>query len=189
MTERVVVCAFDLATTLGWALHEPGLERPFWGSERLPGGPGDVGAAADRLERLMRELRLMYGVTHWFFEAQHIGTFRKKGETKARMMNMDVMRRLIALGTIVEKFAFQTKTHAYQVIISEWRKHFIGRGAAFGDVDPKELAVQKCRNYGWHTDIADEAEALGILDFALTMIPDYVRPWRDEALFKGRDFI
>src|SRR3546814_9141638 len=72
--------------------------------------------------------------------------------------------------------------------------YFLGRGGGFKKTedkknylpghDPKELAIQRCAQYGWHTDIADAAEAVGILDFGLTMIPDYERPWRDALLMK-----
>jgi hypothetical protein len=181
MMKPPVVLALDLATTTGWALHRPGMPRPFFGSERLPGKPHEVGAAADRLERLLRELYIAHrefgGITHFFFEAQHV----------SEQMNIDTVYKLIALGGIVEKFAFQVKAHVYKVSIAEWRKHFIGRGSGFGSkgLDPKELAIQRCAQYGWHTDVSDEAEALGILDYCLTMIPDYVRPWRDAALLGG----
>src|SRR3546814_15095463 len=88
----------------------------------------------------------------------------------------------------------QKKPWVYKVNISEWRKHFLGRGGGFKKTedkknylpghDHKELAIQRCAQYGWHTDIADAAEAVGILDFGLTMIPDYERPWRDALLKK-----
>jgi hypothetical protein len=176
-----VVLALDLATTTGWALHRPGMERPFWGSERLPGKPHEVGRAADRLERMLRDLYIAHkalgGISHFFFEAQHV----------AEQMNIDTVYKLIALGGIVEKFAFQVGALVYKVNIAEWRKHFLGRGAGFKalKLDQKELAIQRCAQYGWHTDVSDEAEALGILDFSLTMIPGYVRPWRDAALLGG----
>ena len=176
-----VVLALDLATTTGWAWHRPGMPRPFFGAERLPGGPRDVGQPADRLERMLRDLYVLTksegGISHFFFEAQHL----------AAKINIDTVYRLIALGGIVEKFAFQVGAKAYKVNIAEWRKHFLGKGSGFkarGE-DQKELAIQRCAQYGWHTDVADAAEALGILDFALTMIPDYPRPWRDNALLGG----
>lgn len=191
------IVALDIATTTGWAWHKRDLPRPLWGSERLPGGPHAVGQPADRLERLLRQLYIMLkphgGISHFFFEAQHL----------AKHGNVDVIYRLIALGGIVEKFAFQTGAHCYKVDISTWRKHFIGRGSGFkrdqsypgktkpylpGE-DPKILANDRCRALGWHTDVFDESDALGILDFSLTLIgnadPTYTRPWRDNALMGG----
>ena len=189
--------AFDLATTTGWAWHAEGMPRPFFDAFTLPGEAGEVGRPAAALEDW---LRIIYRrsreegvpITHWFFEAQHIGS----------KINIDTAYRLMVLGGIIEKFAHQVKPKhqkkawVYKVHISEWRKHFIGRGGGFkrdktqkhkpylpGE-DPKELAIQRCGQYGWHTDVADAAEAVGILDFGLTMIPGYERPWRDALLLK-----
>lgn len=186
---QAAVLALDIATTTGWALHFPGLERPYFGAFRLPGDARAVGQPADALERWMRDMCITMkargGISHIFFEAQHI----------SQKANIDTVYRLIALGGVVEKFAFQIKAHTYKVDISSWRKHFIGRGSGFKKTpdkkaylpgeDPKELAVQTCADYGWHTDVADAAEAIGILDYALTMLPDYERPWRDRKILGG----
>jgi hypothetical protein len=195
---QAAVLALDLATTTGWALHRPGMQRPFFHAFTLPGGPRDVGEPAAALEEWlrdkMREMRAGGGISHFFYEAQHI----------TPNINMETTARLIGLAAIVDKFAFQTKAKAYSVDIGTWRKHFIGRGSGFkrekvwnekkqkmvngkylpGE-DPKELAVQRCEQYGWHTDIHDAAEACGILDYSLTLLPDYHRPWRDKLLMQG----
>lgn len=183
------VLALDLATTTGWAWHLPGMPRPLFGAFRLPGDARAVGQPADALERWLREQALLLrphgGISHFMFEAQHISS----------RANVDTLYRLIALGGIVEKFAYQVKGHCYKVDISTWRKHFIGRGSGFKRTadkksylpgeDPKELAIQRCAEYGWHTDVADAAEAVGILDYSLSLIPDYERPWRDARLLGG----
>ncbi len=179
---KTCVVGLDIATTTGWAWHRKGMPRPFFGSMRLPGTPQEVGRPADALERFLRDQYMLLkpegAPTHYFFEAQHI----------AAKINIDTVYRLIALGGIVEKFAYQVGAKVYKVHISEWRKHFIGRGAAF-KTDPKQLALQRCAEYGWHTDVADEAEACGILDFALTLVGEdhHPRPWRDAALLKAID--
>lgn len=186
---QAAVLALDLATTTGWALHRPGMERPFFGAFRLPGDANAVGQPLDALERWLRDMALNTrsegGISHFFFEDQHVGA------------NARTAYRLIGLGALVEKFAYQTKANVYCVGIGEWRKHFLGRGGGFkrdktkpdkpylpGE-NPKELAVNRCQQYGWHTDVHDAAEACGILDFALTLIPDYHRPWRDKLLMQG----
>lgn len=123
-------------------------------------------------------------ITHFFYEMPFIDT---------KKINATTSKRLMALAGACEMFAFQVGAiGCYEIQISEWRKHFIGRGGGFKKIkgtkkylpgeDPKELAVRRCAQYGWHTAIHDEADACGVLDYALTMIPDYVRPWRDDAL-------
>jgi hypothetical protein len=173
MTARVL--ALDLATVTGWALHKPDMQRPFFGAVKLLGSVGEVGKRADALERWLRGQHRLHRFTHYVFEAQHV----------AAKMDIDTVYMLIALGGVVEKFAFQVGAHCYKVHISEWRKHFLGRGAGFGKTNPKELAIQRCAQYGWYTDVHDAAEACGILDFFLTMIPAHPRPWRDAVFMKG----
>lgn len=171
------VLALDLATNTGWAEHEPGMDRPFFGSFRLPGGPGDIGKRADTLERFLRDRFILRRFTHIVYEAQHVSS----------QINIETIEMLLALSGIVQKFSYQVGIgkFCYKVNIAEWRKHFIGRGAGFGDQDPKKLAIAKCAQYGWHTDIGDEADALGVLDYFLTMVPGHPRPWRDYALMGG----
>jgi len=181
--KQAAVLALDLATTTGYAWHRPGMPRPFFGSFRLPGDARETGKACDALERWLRDLYIILkadgGISHFFYEAQHVGP----------KLNMDVLYKLIGLGATVEKFAFQTGNRlCYRVNIAEWRKHFLGKGSGFkarGE-NQKEMAIQRCGQYGWHTDVSDAAEALGILDYSLTMIPNYVRPWRDNALLGGQ---
>lgn len=196
---KTSVLALDLATTTGWAWHTPGMPRPFFGAFKLPGEPGEVGRPADALEHWLRGMYIRSRdagapITHWFFEAQHIDA----------KINIDTIYRLITLGGLVEKFAFQVmpkgqkKPWVYKVEIGKWRKHFIGRGGGFkrdqtvpgkhkpylpGE-DPKDIAIARCEAYGWHTDVADAAEACGILDYSLTLITGYERPWRDALLLK-----
>jgi hypothetical protein len=198
-----VVLALDLATTTGWALHAPGMERPFFDAFTLPGGPRDIGvpclALEDWLEEMWETFADMGGFSHVCFEAQHINP----------KMSVENAYRLICLGGIVERCVarwcreVKEKTgkgnmvRVYKVDISTWRKHFLGRGSGFkrdktkkgkpyfpGE-DPKEIAVNRCTQYGWHTDIHDAAEACGILDYFLSLIPNYHRPWRDRALLGG----
>lgn len=193
---KTSVLALDLATTTGWAWHAEGMPRPFFDAFKLPGNPGDVGRPCDALERWLREFYLKtkeagFPITHWFFEAQHVDA----------KININTVYRLVGLGATIEKFAFQVKPQSqrelwcYKVYISEWRKHFLGRGGGFKrdpktkkylpGHDPKELAIQRCGAYGWHTDVADAAEAIGILDYGLSMIPNHPRPWRDALLMKS----
>lgn len=194
------VLALDIATTTGWALHYQGLQRPFFGALRLAGGEENVGKALDQMLRFLEDLQAKlaargHGITHIFYEKPFI----------PGAVNSSTSERLMGLCAVVQMFAFRIgATSCYSIDISEWRKHFIGRGSGFkrtadkkhylAGQDPKELAVQQCARYGWHTDIADAAEACGVLDYALSLIdrgcveaglPGYSRPWRDRLVLGG----
>lgn len=183
------VLALDLATTTGWALHEGSMERPFFGAFRLPGGPHDVALGADALLRFLDEKHDLFHFTHVVFEDQFIPT----------AVNSKTARRLMGLAAMTEWWCLRNKVRCFSVLLVEWRKHFLGRGSGFKrtpdkkrylpNQDPKELAIRKCAEFGWHTDIADAAEACGLLDYFLHLIakgvPGFVIPWRDYALFAG----
>jgi len=68
-----------------------------------------------------------------------------------------------------------------EVNMSTWRRHFIGkmkRGTR--TVDLKEFAMRRCRELGFNPKRHDEAEALGLLDYACSDLG--VTPfWRVEA--------
>lgn len=191
------VLALDIATTTGWALHYQGLQRPLFGALRLAGGEENVGKALDQMLSFLQDLQARlaargHGITHIFYEKPFIPS----------AVNSSTSERLMGLCAVVQMFAFRIgATSCYSIDISEWRKHFIGRGGGFKRTpdkkhylpgqDPKERAIQQCARYGWHTDIADAAEACGILDYALSLIdrgcveaglPGYPRPWRDRLL-------
>lgn len=193
------VLALDIATTTGWALHNDELERPFFGAVKLPGGQNEVGKACDALlgflERLdQRVAAAGKPISHIFWEKPFIPT----------QVNSQTSERLMGLCAVAQLFGYRAGViSCYAVDIAEWRKHFLGRGAGFKKGakgkylpghDPKELAIQQCASFGWHTDIADAAEACGVLDYGLAMLDrglreaglaGYVRPWRDNTLLSG----
>ena len=202
MTETVrlgSVLALDIATTTGWALHNPDLQRPFFGALALPGGGERIGAALDKLLRFLEQLDGRMAetgrpISHIFYEKPFI----------PGQVNSVTSERLMGLCAVTQMFAYRRQmTSCLSVDISEWRKHFLGRGGGFKrtpdkkhylpDHDPKELAIRECARFGWHTDIADAAEACGILDYALSMLDSavrqhgmtYPRPWRDATLLGG----
>lgn len=64
------------------------------------------------------------------------------------------------------------------VNIAAWRRHFIGkmpRGTKSPDL--KHMAMQRCRELGFDPTKHDAAEALGLLDYQLS-IEGVLAPWR-----------
>jgi hypothetical protein len=183
--------ALDLATTTGWALHQPGLERPFFGAIKLPGRPRDIGARMEALRVFLADKHAIYKPTDYLFEAQHVPMPKKLpgGKWSGPSMDIDTLAMLLGLGAMVEWFAHRVGARCFKVHISEWRKHFIGRGSGFGATGAKEMAIRKCAEFGWHTDVADAAEACGILDFYMHLLAqadhDYAIPWRNKSFFGG----
>ena len=64
------------------------------------------------------------------------------------------------------------------VNIAAWRRHFIGSmPRATKSIDLKHLAMQRCRELGFNPAKHDAAEAIGQLDYQLS-IEGIVPPWR-----------
>lgn len=167
--------ALDLATVTGWAVHSTGMHRPFLGSLRLGGEAQKVGAPALALWQFLNDQHRLHQFTHCVFEAQHVSA----------KMNIDTVYKLIALGGVVEMFCEAAQIRCYKVHIGEWRKHFIGKGTGLSRPEAKARCIAECEKFGWDTVDDNAAEACGILDFFLTLLPGEQRPWRDDAFMKG----
>jgi hypothetical protein len=186
-----LVVGLDTATTTGAAWHHPGMPRPFFKAFKLPGLARDIGQRCDALDKWLSDLHAAYkaegGITHIFLEEQHLGQVGGGKGRPRKSIPPATIKMLAGLSAIVQTFAYQIGANCYETGIADWRKHFLGRGTGFkprGEC-PKELSIQRCAQYGWHTDSPDAAEACGILDYSLTLIPGYVRPWRDMTLLGG----
>lgn len=190
MADRLSVLALDLATVTGWSAWHPGLNepRPHFDAVRLKGKVGEVGKASESLRVLLGKLFYTYRPTHVCFEAQHVPVpkFNRATGQITTTMSIDTVYKLIALGAMVEWYCYRTGVPSFKVEISTWRKHFLGRGGGFkkAGLDPKQEAIKKCEAIGVYTENDNAAEAVGILDYFLTLCPDVVPPWRHQSIFE-----
>jgi len=172
------ILALDLATVTGWAVFKSGMQRPHFGAQRLPGEALEVGRPVEALRRMISDLHAVHGFTDIVFEAQHI----------AEKTNIDTVYRLIALGGMTEWIAHRVGARCFKVHIQTWRKHFLGKGTGFSRDEAKDMAIARAEEYGVITDVADAAEAFGILDYYCALIErndrSFTTPWRDKRLFK-----
>lgn len=215
------VLAMDIATRMGWALHKPGMERPFFGTVQFAKTPQEVGLAMEQMRAFLESQHVLHrGLTDIVWEAQHVATQKKKRkddkndpatvaairrllahegpvdldairrlvwEVEIATIDFNVIRKLIALGAMAEYFGHCIGARCFQVHIGTWRKHFCGRGNLKRD-EAKMLAMDECRRLGIDPPDDNAAEAMGILDYYLSIRkPDgqpYHVPWRDVGLFQ-----
>lgn len=185
-----VVLAMDIATKMGWALHKPGMPKPFFGTVQFPSSPLLVGESMEAMrEFLTRQHELHGGLTDIIFEAQHVATQKKKrkdGSEETRTIDMNVIRKLIALAAMAEWFAHCIGARCFQVHIGTWRKHFCGTGKLTRD-RAKQIAMDEARRLGIDPPDDNAAEACGILDYYLSIRrinrAPYPVPWRDVGFF------
>ena len=184
----MAILALDLATVTGWALHEEGQALPFFGTLRLPYTPDECGPPMAKLRDFLDEKHAIWKFTEVVFEAQHIPMpkWDKVKKKWVQMLDMRTVYKLISLGSMIELWCQDNGIgdRCYQVHIATWRKHFIGEGNLKRDA-AKIKCMAVCQNLGWNTVEEDAAEAMGILDYYLSIKPNYDRPWRDRMLAGG----
>jgi hypothetical protein len=167
---RPVVLALDIALRrTGWAVGWPGMQRPFWGVHEIAGDWD--GREGERLHawRQFLEARLAeHGVNCIAMELPFI-------DGRAFSFNGTVA--VLQMQVIALELAHAFGIRAGGVAIASWRAHCIGHGMAPKHLARKErtpwlkdVAMKRAAERGWLTRFHDEAEALGIMDFALSCL-------------------
>lgn len=179
------VLALDLSKrSTGWACWNGESERPIYGHWRLGSEFTTDGAVFAKLHSEMNALFRVQRYDVIYFE-EPIHPAQLSGHTNAK-----TIRLAAGLAAHVESFAYAVCCRRVEAInVQTWRKDFIGRqsipkGGKRGDARNllKELTIERCRQLGFTPQRDDEADAIGILDYALGL-NGIVPPWRkDEVL-------
>lgn len=160
-----VILALDIAKDrTGWALGRAD-EQPVSGVFETQNW---TKVTADReLDRWRRwlsrmcEQRRFEAVAHEciFVDVRDRKKFQFSG-TQAQMM----------MAGILFQWCYERKIPTFEAMIPRWRGHFLGFTSRPAGTDPdywKTSAMEECRRRGWDwMRYHDEAEALGILDYA-----------------------
>jgi hypothetical protein len=169
--------ALDVATTTGFAYGMPGA-RPSWGhfrSGRRGAASGEVLSAFS----LWLAERCLAWRPHWIvFEAPYIprtaparirtatGHIIATVPAVTPPIDINVLRRLIAMCGLVEMIAHDHRIHCREAAANVICRHFTGRGS-WGSRANKKAATQKmCGVYGWPGVSEDEADALALWVYA-----------------------
>lgn len=169
-TERLVVLALDIAKwRTGWAVGYPGMNRPSWGVYQLAGDwDRHEGQRLHQwrnfLERKIDEHQIAYiAVERPFIDMKN---FDYNGTCPILQMHGIVLELTHARGI-----------RCGAVSIQSWRSHFLGTSQAPKGLAShqrtaalKDMAMRQCAQRGWLPEFHDEAEALGIMDFALACL-------------------
>jgi len=159
------ILALDQATVTGWAVGEP--SRRLIASGSFPAKMGlyhMVGFWTEKLRTLFEE---------------HEPEFLAIEQPFIGPMNSDITEKLYALYALAHLVAGEHTVGVMPCNIGKWRKHFYSGptprppkgtpSAAWY----KQMALDECRRRGWEVGGHDEAEACGILDFAMgTLCPE-----------------
>lgn len=167
---NLVVLALDLAKNrTGWAVGYPGMPRPSWGVFQLAGEwERHEGKRLNEWRRFLEKKIGEHAVTYIAMERPFI-------DLKAFDYNGTVP--IMQMQGIALELAESRSLKSGAVSIQSWRSHYLGLTAAPKHLAQKErtpwlkdAAMKRCAERGWLPEYHDEAEALGIMDFALACL-------------------
>lgn len=164
----------------GWAISEPNAPKPNYGLYPMPTWGDFEGARLCQYEDwLISEIKAK-GVTHIFYEAPvqvRPKIIYKAG--RAILLNVksfDVVSKQLQQIGAIHMAAHRCGIVIQQVTANDWRLRALGKttiAGLSGEMLRKELklmAVKACALRGWYVVSDDVAEALLILDFALSTL-------------------
>jgi hypothetical protein len=155
------ILALDLATTMGWA-HGRARERYHHGSVRL-GPPGSShGRVGATLITFLTDFCKVNGRPDCIVYESPLNPFAMRGKT-----NFKTARVLLSMPFTVEAVAHLLSVDVQEVGVSTVRSHFVGGSIAKGD--GKALVQRQCRLLGYDPQDDNAADAIAILDYALSI--------------------
>jgi hypothetical protein len=160
MTSRIL--ALDLATATGFACGSIDEGIVEHGTHRMPKTGEDVGLFLAHFREWLS------GVTEhlqpWtiFFEAPVL-----PGRDKTSLITL---RKLYSLAGLTELVAHDRQIDCREANASDITTHFIGKGAPRYGQRRKDATMQKCRDRGWTFVDENDADALALLDYALSLL-------------------
>jgi hypothetical protein len=188
--------ALDLSKSrTGWAVLRDGAARAEFGHWRLGSEYTSNGGVFAKLHEHMADVHQVCPFDRIYFEAP-ITPAHLQGYTTIQTLKL-----LGGLAAHAESFghAYRCRT-VKEVNIEHWRPFFLGRmevaeakaiarrARKAGDAkasarqDLKDLTMLRCRQLGFAPRYDDEADAIGVLDYACEL-QGIIPPWRaDEVL-------
>jgi hypothetical protein len=191
------ILALDLSRTrTGWAVLRDGAARAEFGHWVLGTEWTSNGGVFAKLHQVMAELHQVMPFDSIYFE-QPITPAHLQGYT-----TIQTLRLLGGLASHVESFghAFRCRT-VMDINVEHWRGEFIGADLvaeikadvrrqkragdkrASGRKDLKWAVMERCRQLGFRPRYDDEADALGLLTYAI-LLRGETPPWLAEEVLR-----
>jgi hypothetical protein len=157
------ICALDLSkSSTGFACWGPEDSKTASGVWELGSIFTSRGRVFQKLHMNLLDLHTISPIDAIFYE-DGINIFPGAVATNAESIKLSA-----GLAAHAESFAEAIGArHIHAVNMTTWRRHFLGkmpRGTRKSDL--KEMAMERCRQLGFKPAKHDEAEAIGILDYA-----------------------
>lgn len=174
------IIALDLSKrSTGWAIWQPGWDAPRYGAAQLGSEFTSDGQTYVKLHQILSDLRMTICKFDVIYFEEPLNPNVMQGST-----NIDTLRVLSGLAAHTMSYGYAMRCRTKPVNIATWRKFFVGkmpRGTK--SKDWKDYADERCRQYGWKPTKSDEADALGILDYACEL-EGIMPPWRENEVLR-----
>ncbi len=175
------ILALDLSKrSTGWACFSETDERPIFGHWQLGSEYTSLGKTFLNLHQNVYDLHKLGEISHLFYEDSLL-------QLSNGGSNPETLRVLGGLCMHVESIGEALGVRVIRAVHqATWRKHFIGRGTSrskYKKFDLKAMSRERCEQFGFKTKNDDEADAIGVLDYAC----DYqgiIPPWRRDEVFR-----
>jgi hypothetical protein len=160
--------AFDPGRSCGWAAWSSGYSAPRYGLI-------DLSSDTEGALYAKAGVRFSEYVGEGAVVAVEAPILPRGGSIKSRLVLFGIRAQILSV-------AHRRGARVIEPTVSEWRKHFIGVTQAPKDIKGTEnrrrwikgVAIRKVASLGWGAVGADEADAIGILDYLRFVAdPDY----------------
>lgn len=174
------ILALDLSKrSTGWAVWPAGSDKPRYGHWVLGSEFTSDGRTYCKLHQNLADLHQVVPFEHIYYE-EPLRPEMMQGNT-----NIVTLRVLTGLAAHACSFAEAYSLRTVKAVnISTWRADFIGRQKRGTKRETlKSLTMERCRQLGFAPRRDDEADALGILDYACTA-SGVIPPWRANEVLR-----
>lgn len=185
----ISVAAFDISlSSTGWAAGVPAImdrksAHPGYGTFEPDKGEDTEHLTLYRFWELLQRLHTQHNLTHIVWERIFVSFQDPRGRSK---FQFNGTRRQFQMEGVLLAFCGMHNIQPLDVGISTWREHAYGSAKAppneGGKLEPdywKKVAVAWAAKAGYFVTTHDEAEALAIMDWALSMLDSRYAGWSD----------
>jgi hypothetical protein len=153
------------------------MEKPSSGTFDLPSDAEDLGRVGYQLHVNLNRLLSVHRFERIFYEAP-IPPSQLMGQ-----IQLKTIAKIFTIAGHIESFGYAKGLRVRQVGMGAWRRFFVGKGAGEKSATFKQWSTERCRQLGWNVRGHDEADALGVLSYGISLDPAFVPPWQDQLTF------
>lgn len=138
-----------------------------------------AGTVFARLHERMSELNTLGSIDAVFFERpRHLDAWTQQSNANSHLLMVGLAAHIMSWGEAMGCRIIR------DVNMATWRRHFLGKmPRATKSEELKDLAMERARQLGFKPMKHDQAEAIGILDYACEQLGT-VPPWRAQEVLR-----